>query len=71
MNKYDLEIGKKLKELRIKKGLTQTEVGKIVGKSKETIYGYENGKNSLTASTLIQLLKLYDKDANEFIDELE
>lgn len=36
-------IGKRIKDLRIKRGFTQTELADMVGISKQTLYKYENG----------------------------
>lgn len=36
-------IGKRIKELRIKKGLSQQQLGEIIGVTKVSICGYENG----------------------------
>lgn len=35
---------KKLKEMRRKKGLTQEQLGKLIGVSYRTIYQYETGR---------------------------
>lgn len=39
-----MEIGQKIKNARIAKGLTQQELGAIVGVQKSAIAKYENGK---------------------------
>ena len=39
-------IGDKLKELRLKKGLTQTDLAKLVGKTQQNISHIENGSVS-------------------------
>lgn len=39
-----MEIGRKIKEARIAKGLTQQELGDIVGVQKSAIAKYENGR---------------------------
>ena len=36
-------IGKRLKELRIQKGLSQQDLGDAIGVTKVSICGYENG----------------------------
>ena len=41
-----MTIGERLKRLRIEKGLTQEEVGKILGVTKGAIQKYENGINN-------------------------
>ena len=39
-----MELGQKIKEARLQKGLTQEELGKIVGLQKSAIAKYENGR---------------------------
>ena len=39
-----MELGQKIKEARIAKGLTQQELGDIVGVQKSAIAKYENGR---------------------------
>ena len=39
----DKEIGKRIKFLRLKAGLSQTELAEKIGVSKQTLYKYENG----------------------------
>lgn len=47
--------GERLKKLRTKKKLTQTELGKIVNVTKVSISGYENGNRSPDTDTLEKL----------------
>lgn len=48
-----------LKAARVNAGLTQEEVGKGVGKSKNTIANYENGKSTPDMKTGKALAALY------------
>ncbi|GAB4007134.1 hypothetical protein GCM10028808_10430 [Spirosoma migulaei] len=50
-------IGSKILEARKAKGLTQTELGELLGVSKVTINGYEAGKQNLTLETLERITK--------------
>lgn len=50
-------IGKRVRELRIKKGLSQQELGSAIGVTKVSICGYENGTR---IPTLDKLAKLAD-----------
>ena len=51
-----MSIGKRIKEYRLKKGLTQTELGDMVGASKQTIYKYETEKiNSSPYKTIVAI----------------
>ena len=51
-------------DLRNENNLTQTDVGKIVGKSKTAIASWEQGLSMPDVVTLYQLAKYYGKDLN-------
>lgn len=62
-------VRKMLIECRKEKGLTQTEVGKIVGKTKTAVAAWEQGVNIPDIITLYKLSKYYDKTINEMYGE--
>jgi len=43
-NEELLNVGKRIKQIRLIHKLTQEEFGQIIGKSTATVYGYESGK---------------------------
>lgn len=51
-------IGKRVKELRIKKGMSQQELGNAIGVTKVSICGYESG---MRIPNLEKLAKLADE----------
>ena len=51
-------IGKRVKELRIKKGMSQQELGNVIGVTKVSICGYESG---MRIPNLEKLSKLADE----------
>lgn len=53
-HKIDIHVGKRLKNLRIMRGMTQTDVGKALGISFQQVQKYELGRNRISAS------KMYD-----------
>ena len=53
-------IGKRVKELRMKKGLSQQELGNNIGVTKVSICGYENGTRVPTIDNLIKLSDALD-----------
>jgi transcriptional regulator with XRE-family HTH domain len=71
MKNYDEQIGLELQRLRESKGLSLMDVSRLVGKSKYTLHGYEKGRNSISASMLLELLEIYDEDANAFIARIK
>ena len=57
-------------ELRIERGLTQTDVGKIVGKSKNAVGSWEQGLSLPDIQTLYRL-SLYYRKSLEYMCGLE
>lgn len=53
-------FSERLKELRLKKGLTQTELGEKVGVKQNTFTNWENGKRELSFENLIKLADLLE-----------
>jgi transcriptional regulator with XRE-family HTH domain len=65
-----MELGQKIKEARLQKGLTQEELGKIVGLQKSAIAKYENGRVvNIKRSTLQKLAKALDLRGSDLIIE--
>ena len=52
-------VGRRIKELRIKKGLSQQELGEIVGVTKVSVCGYENGSRVPSLETFEQMAELF------------
>ena len=55
--------------LRNEKGLTQTEVGNIVGKGKNTVGSWEQGLSLPDVQTLYYLAKFYGKSLSYMYGE--
>lgn len=51
---------KRLRELRLESGLTQTQVGEILGINQRTYSCYELGTHNLSAEILLTLADYYD-----------
>lgn len=67
-----MEIGDLIKQARLKKGLTQEELGKIVGVQKSAIAKYENGRVvNIKRSTLLGLAKALGIRPSILIGETE
>lgn len=65
-----MELGQKIKEARLQKGLTQEELGKLVGLQKSAIAKYENGRVvNIKRSTLQKLAKALDLRGSDLIIE--
>lgn len=74
-NEKDLEMRDKIRKTliacRVEKQLTQSEVGKAVGKSKNAVASWEQGYSLPDAVTLFQLSKLYGKTIEYMYGEEE
>ena len=60
---YRLQI----KELRVKKGLTQTEISDIINVSQTNYSKYELGKIEPSLDVLVKLANLYDVSIDKLI----
>ena len=77
------ELGKKIKRMRVNRGLTQEQLAEAVDVSQRTLSGIEIGENFVTAETLDKILKALNttseelfatshlKDEQELIKEIE
>ena len=52
-------LGKRIKELRKERGLTQEEFSELINISQRTLSGIESGKNFLTSQTLDKILEIF------------
>lgn len=66
----DVEIGTRLRQARIKCGLTQTDLAKAAGISFQQIQKYERGANRLTLSTLALLRPVLGVEAFELLPSI-
>ena len=65
-----MEIGQKIKQARMAKGLTQEELGNMVGLQKSAIAKYENGRVvNIKRSTLQKLAQALDLRGSDLIIE--
>ena len=77
------ELGKKIKRMRINRGLTQEQLAEAVDVSQRTLSGIEIGENFVTAETLDKIIKALNttseelfatnhlKEKQELIEEIE
>lgn len=59
------ELGKKIKRMRINRGLTQEQLSEAVDISQRTLSGIEIGENFVTAETLDKLIKALNTTTEE------
>ena len=59
------ELGKKIKRMRLNRGLTQEQLAEMVDVSQRTLSGIEIGENFVTAETLDKLIKALNTTSEE------
>ena len=53
-------IGQRIRDMRIEKGLSQQELGDLLGVTKVSICGYENGTRTPSLDTFYDLAKVFN-----------
>ena len=69
--KIDIQIGKNLKALRKRAGLSQTDMGSIIGVSFQQVQKYEKGVNRLPAALLYQFSHKLVVSYADFFEDIE
>lgn len=65
------KIAKKLKNYRIKKGLTRQDIQKEIATGYNFICKLERGKSQITRDNILTLTKMYEKEPNVCLSLLE
>ena len=71
LHKIDVQIGLRLKELRKQRGVTQLELGEMLGVAFQQIQRYEKGENRLAGSTLWKISQKLGVPITWFFEALE
>lgn len=61
-------IGRKVKSLRVERGLSQEKLAEYVNMSREHISCIERGKNLASTETLYYLAKFFNINIKDFFD---
>jgi len=64
----DVALGRRLKSLRVKRGLSQTALGEVIGVSFQQIQKYERGAHRLRVSQLRRLAEALAVSVAELLD---
>lgn len=67
----DIHVGKQLKQMRVLRGLTQTDVAQGLNISFQQVQKYELGRNRISASRLYELSAILNVPPSFFFDGLE
>lgn len=59
------ELGKKIKRMRLNRGLTQEQLAEAIDISQRTLSGIEIGENFVTAETLDKIIKALNTTTEE------
>lgn len=65
----DIHVGRRLREMRLLKGLSQSALGERVGVTFQQIQKYERGTNRLSSSTLWRAAEALDVPVSYFFDQ--
>lgn len=65
---YKKLFGKRLKEIRVNKGMSQLDLASYLNVDKTSISRIENGRTNLTLITMVKLSKALDIRINELFD---
>ena len=60
-------IGKRLKDIRLEKELTQEDIAKIIDSSKASVANYESGKQSIYISDIYKIALELNVDIQRFL----
>jgi transcriptional regulator with XRE-family HTH domain len=66
----DAHVGKKIREIRLLRGLTQVKVAEKLGLSFQQLQKYETGYNRVSASKLFEIAQLLGVQPGYFFDGL-
>lgn len=64
----DKHIGERLKQIRKQKGMTQEDLAEKLGISFQQIQKYENGKNRISFSNMVELSRYLNVSLDSFLD---
>ena len=64
MNEFDKEIGQRIWNLRLRRGLTREELSEQADISAKFLYEVENGKKGISAKVLSKISKSLETDCN-------
>ena len=67
MSNEIIKFGKKLKELRLRKGLSQGDVARILGVHRSYISGLERGRRNPSLLTVHKVAKALGVSTNELL----
>jgi transcriptional regulator with XRE-family HTH domain len=64
--RFNIEVGRRMKQLRLERGLTLVEFGRQLGVSFQQIQKYERGTNGVTVEKLLRAATILHVDLKAF-----
>lgn len=64
-----MNMGKRIREARKKKGLTQQQLADAIGVAKSTVTGYEKGNSNPSLDLVAKMIAVLSVDANYFFQD--
>ena len=64
-------FGKRLKELRLEKGLSQQKLGELLGFCNQTVSFWENGNREPDLDTLVEIAHFFDRSGTDILQQTE
>jgi putative transcriptional regulator len=65
------KLGDRVQQIRSNKGLTLEEVGKIIGKDRQSVHRLEKGKFNPSYLYLVEICKGLEIDISELLKDLD
>lgn len=66
----DIHVGYRIRALRQAQGMSQHDLGQVMGVSAEQIQAYEAGANHVSASQLMRLSEIFGTEPTSFFEKL-
>jgi len=66
-NSHDIEVGQRIRARRMAKGMSQTELGNLLGVTFQQVQKYEKGTNRLSVSRMLDLCAILQTTPNDII----
>ncbi len=70
LSPIDLHVGIRVRQRRVLRGMTQTDLADTMGLTFQQVQKYENGVNRISASRLYGLSQVYDVTVGYFFEDM-
>lgn len=71
LEKVDASLGARLRRMRIRAGISQSDVGKVLGCTYQQVQKYEAGTNRISLVSLVRISRFYKKSVNELLEDVD